>query len=391
VPLFRNGAFVALWGARGVSVVGDQVAAVALVLLVSRSHPATAVGGLLLAQALPWLLSPVTGAVADRRERRSLMIACQLAQAVIFTVIAVWLPRYAALLPLIAAASLFGTVVYAAGPSSLPRLVSAEQLLPANALLGAALNTSVVLGPALGGALAGASGPRLALAVDAASFFGSALMLLRLPRLPLEASSERSVGALAGALEGLRYVFGDAVLRALMLSTALLVAFAGVDNVALVFLVRHSLGGSALAFGAATATFGLGMLMATARLLRYTRWGVERALVGGTLATAVGTALTGLAPTLAAVYPPQVVAGIGNGIEVAAGNTLIQRHTPPHLRGRLSGASQTSVGVGFLIAYLGGGAVVEATSPRTALIVAGIGATLATFVLRPVLTSAENP
>jgi MFS family permease len=391
VRLFRNPAFVALWGARAVSVVGDQVAAVALVLLVSRTHPAKAVGGLLLAEALPWLLSPFAGAIADRRERRSLMIFCQLAQAALFTVIVVWLPPYAALLPLIAAASTFGTVVAAAGPSSLPRLVATEEILPANALLGAALNTSVILGPALGGALASASGPRLALAVDAASFLGSAFLLLRLPRLTPEPSSEPSRGAFAGALEGLRYALRDRVLRALFSSTALLVAFAGVDNVALVYLVRHTLGGGSLAFGAATATFGIGMLTATVLLMRFTRWRVERVVVGGTLATAIGTALTGLAPTLATVYPPLILAGVGNGIEVAAGNTLIQRYAPPQLRGRLTGASQASVGVGFLVAYLGGGAVVDATSPRTAFVIAGIGATLATLVLRPVLRSVKDP
>jgi hypothetical protein len=151
----------------------------------------------------------------------------------------------------------------------------------------------------------------------------------------------------------------------------MLVAFAGVDNVALVFLVRETLGGGSFAFGAAMAAFGVGMLLATAVLVRFPRWPAERLAFGGTAATAAGTTLTGLSPSLGAVYPAQAVAGLGNGIELAAGNTLIQRRTPPAMVGRISGALQMGV---------------DATSPRTAFLVAGGGSALALLVLRPVLT-----
>lgn len=384
--LLTDKPFLSLWAARAISFLGDQVAAVALVLLVSRDHPATAVGGLLLAESLPWLLSAMAGSIADRVERRRLMIVCQLGQGVIFAGITVWLPPYPALLALVVVASLMGTLLRAAGQSSVPALVRDDDLLAANALLGTALNASVVLGPALGGALAGLAGPRLALGVDTASFVLSAATLLWLPSLPPE-----TVGggepADRGVVAALRYGFADPVLRALLLSTAMLVAFAGVDNVALVFLVRDTLGGGSFAFGAAMAAFGIGMLLATALLVRFTHWRVERTVFAGTAATAAGTTLTGLAPALGAVYPAQIVSGAGNGIELAAGNTLIQRQTPRAMLGRMSGASQSCVAIGFLIAYLGGGALIEATSPRTAFLVAGAGSLLALLVLRPVLTA----
>src|SRR3954452_16201662 len=99
--LLRNRAFVALCAARAVSYTGDQIAAVALVLLISKDHPATAVGGLLLAEGLPMLLSTHTGVIADRFERRRLMIACQLGSALIFAVVTLWLPPYPVLLALL--------------------------------------------------------------------------------------------------------------------------------------------------------------------------------------------------------------------------------------------------------------------------------------------------
>jgi MFS family permease len=384
--LLTDKPFLSLWAARAISFMGDQVATVALVLLVSRRHPATAVGGLLLAESLPWLLSAVAGSVADRVERRRLMIVCQLGQGLIFAGITFWLPPYPALLALVVSASLMGTLQRAAGQSSLPALVRDEDLLAANALLGTALNASVVLGPALGGALAGLAGPRLALGVDTASFLLSAATLLWLPALPPEPLS-RGEPADRGVVAALRFGLADPVLRALLLSTAMLVAFAGVDNVALVFLVRNTLGGGSFAYGAAMAAFGTGMFLATALLVRFTRWRVEQTIFAGTAATAAGTLLTGLAPTLGPVYPAQAVGGAGNGIELAAGNTLIQRHTPRAMVGRMSGALQTCVAIGFLIAYLGGGALTEATSPRTAFLVAGAGSLLALVVLRPVLAA----
>jgi MFS family permease len=383
--LLTDRPFLALWSARAISFLGDQVAAVALVLLIARDHPATAVGGLLLAESLPWLLSAVAGSIVDRTERRSTMIVCQLGQGVIFATITAWLPPYPALLALVALASLLGTALRAAGQSSVPRLVGDDDLLTANALLGTALNASVVLGPAIGGALTGLTGPRLALGVDTASFLLSAATLLWLPRLPaIAAPDDRSDGG--GVVAALRYGARDPVLRALLLSTAMLVAFAGVDNVALVFLVRDTLGGGAFAYGAAMALFGVGMLLATALLFRFRDWPVERVVFGGTAATATGTTLTGLAPTLGVVYGTQVVSGAGNGLELAAGNTLIQRRTPPAMLGRMSGASLTCVAIGFLVAYIGGGALVDATSPRTTFVVAGIGSASALWVLRPVLT-----
>ena len=141
--------------------------------------------------------------------------------------------------------------------------------------------------------------------------------------------------------------------------------FAGVDNVALVYLIRDTFGAGAFAYGAGTACFGIGMITATLVLVRLGRRNEVHVLVTGNVATGVGTALTGASPSLAGVYPMQAVAGVGNALEVAAQNTLIQRRSRPSMLGRVSGASNAVVGLGFLIAYVGGGALVEATSPAS--------------------------
>jgi MFS family permease len=364
------------------------VAAVALALLIARDHPATAVGGLLLAESLPMLLSAHTGAIADRFERRRLMIGCQLLQGVIFGVITFWLPPYWALLGLVLLASLLGTLLRATTQTAVRALVPGEQLMAANGMVGTALWGAYVIGPAVGGALAGLAGPRLALGVDTATFVLSAATLLALPLLPrigLEGSDSGGVTA------AIRYAAKDPVLRSMILAIALLVAFAGVDNVAIVYLVRDTLHGSKAAYGFALAVFAVGMVLGSALIIRFPLWRPERALFGSMLATSVGTLGLGLAPTLAAIFPFQIVGGAGNGVEVAAQTTIIQRRTPESMLGRISGASNSAVAVGFLFAYLGGGAIIDATSPRTALVIAGIGTLAALLVLMPVWRLAPPP
>ena len=360
-----------------------MVAAVALVLLVSEDHSAKAVGGLLLAESLPGLLSAWAGAIADRMDRRRLMIVAQIGQGVIFAGIALWLPPYVALIGLVVVSSLLGTLVRAAAQSAVPALVDKDELLTANALLGTAFNMSFTLGPMLGGALAGLAGPHVALGVDALTFFASAASLLLLPALPPVQDKDSTDSR--GAAVALRYAWGHPVLRGVLLSLTLLVAFAGVDNVALVYLVRETLDGGSFAYGVASAVFGVGMIAGTALIVRRSGWSAEMLMFGSIVATIVGTLGLGLASVLAIVYVAQVAGGIGNGIDVAAGNTLLQRHAPPAMIGRVMGLSQVGVSAGFLVAYIGGGALVDATSPRTAFLIAAAGTTLALVALIPVV------
>ena len=107
-------------------------------------------------------------------------------------------------------------------------------------------------------------------------------------------------------------------------------------------------------------------------------------MLGSFAATAGSAAALSVAPSMAVVYPAQVVGGAGNGMDVAAQTTLVQRRSPPAMLGRMAGAFNSAVAVGFLFAYLGGGALVELTSPRTAFALAAAGTLGAIAVARPV-------
>ena len=376
-PVFRR-----LWLARTLSNVGDGVAFVALVLLVhNREGTGLAVGGLLLVQAVPRFLGPVAGTVADRVEQRALMIGCDLVNTALFGAIALWTPSLPILLVLAGASSCVDTLFSPAGRSALPALVARDELLQANAWLGTSFNLQLALGPMIGGAIVFALGTSGALAVNTASFLLSAILLSRLP--PLRSTGdEKQLGFLATGTAGLRYVWETPAVRAVIIALFFAVAFAAMDNVALVFLVRDTLGGGALAFGLLSAAYGVGMVAASAGLsLRTLRISAGLIFLLGWLFNGLGILLAGLAPVLLVVGVGQVIAGWGNGAENIGVETLIQRIVPRRLLGRTFGVATTAAFGGSTMAYAVSGFLLDLTSPRTVFVIGGSGVLAVTLAL----------
>ena len=369
-----NRAFRRLWTARAVSHVGDGIALTALVLHVQADRgTGTAVALLLLAQALPHVLGPVAGTLADRVDQRSLMAACDVGRAAVFGSIAWLLPDLPWLLLLVAVASTLDTAFMPAGRGAVPALVDDADLISANAWLGTAVNMQVALGPLLGGALVAALGVPGALAVDAASFVVSAALLLGVPRLPPSEDGERP--SFLGELRaGLAFARRHRVARAVVIVLFLGVAFAGVDNVALVFLARETLGAGPIGFGVVASAFGVGMLAAStvlsARAVRTTPRGM---FIGGWALTGAGTLLTAVAPTVSLAATAQAVGGVGNGLDNVASDTLLQRSVPRPMLGRVFGLSSTAAFVGGGLAYAAGGPLLDATSPRIVFLIGAAG------------------
>ena len=222
----------------------------------------------------------------------------------------------------------------------------------------------------------GCSWPRSAsearLVADAASFLLSAALLLRVSPLPPHRSAARA-SFLADTRAGLAYVRRHAVARAVVVTLFLGVAFAGIDNVALVFLSREVLGAGALGFGVVAAAFGIGMLVASIALSSGRGRSPRMLFIGGWTLTAAGTLLTGVAPVLWFAVAAQAIGGLGNGADNVASDTLIQRSVPREMLGRVFGLTSTAAYVGAGIAYAAGGPLLDATSPRFVFLVAGVG------------------
>jgi MFS family permease len=232
----------------------------------------------------------------------------------------------------------------------------------------------VAFGALLGGLLVAGVGFRWALVIDAASFLVSALLLLRVPSLPAETTGEAPRGFVRTVVDGIGFVAGHRVARVVVLTVFVGVAFAAVDNVALVFLTRDAFHGGAAAFGIVSSAFGFGMLAASLALTRWERLVTARtAFLGGWCLTAVGTLATGLAPVLAAVAFAQWVGGVGNGGTNVGSDTLLQRSVPAAMRGRVFGLVSTAAFLGSGIAYAIGGVLVDHMPPRGVFVLASAG------------------
>lgn len=372
--LRNNPPFRHLFLARSASFTGDGAALVALLLYVKATHRSgSAVAGLLLAMSLPRILGPLTGALADRMDRRWLMVACDLGQASVFAVIALTLPPYPVLLILVALTATLTTAFEPASRSAMPALVETGDLPSANALLGTAFNLQIAVGPLLGGALVAGLGVRGAISANALSFLISAALLLRLPPQAPTGEGERE-HLLADTKAGLAFVRGHAVARAITVTLFVGVSFAALDNVALVFLARDDLRASEFGFGALNASFGIGMILASLLMLRVASRIPPRALfLAGWAISAAGTFATGLAPVLIVAIAMQMLAGSGNGLDNIARDTMIQRTVPDAMLGRVYGLTGTAAFLASGLAYAAGGALLDVFSGRTVFIIAGAG------------------
>jgi MFS family permease len=389
--LRRRPQFRALWAAIALSYAGSGAATTALTLYVQQTRgTGTAVAAFLIASQVPRLLGPLAGTVADRTDLRAVMIGCDVGQAAVFAAIAT-LPSFGLLIALTAVATILQTSYNPARTALVPNLVADDELITANALLGTATNLYVAVGPLVGGLLFAAIGPAAALAVNAATFLGSAALTVLVPATPPPAETEHEP-VLAATATAARFIWGNPVMRTVAISICLLLCFLAVDNVALVFLVRDTLGGSAFAYGLMEAVFGVGMLAGSFWILGGAggRWMATRLYLLSCGLSSLSSVGSAAAPNLGVLAPIQAVAGSGNGIEVVASETIIQQQVPRGLIGRVYGftSSATSLGLGVSLAL--GGLLVDATSPRATFLIAAAGGLLVTLAAAPTLLRAPT-
>jgi MFS family permease len=383
--LSRSPAFSALFLARAVSLLGDGIGTLALVVHVRATEgTGTAVALLLLAASLPRLLSPLAGAVIDRFDRRLVLAGGELGQAAVLAVAVARLPPLPVLLALLLVKAAIVTVSEPAGASAVPFLVADDDLPAANALLGGLRQAGAVFGPLLGGVVVALAGVRAGLAVDASTFLVSVPLLGRVPRLPpVDAREEGSTGkgVLSEARDGLRHTLAQPVTRALAIGF-FFVGLAAGDDVALPFLAG-TLGAGDRGIGALYAAVGAGLVLGYLLLTRRGRWrdtGPGVALVLGSGIAALGNVLTGLAPALAAAVGFQVVRGVGLAVYETALQTRLQRVVPRRLLGRVFANVYGAVNVAACLGLLVAGPLLDATSARTVLVVCGAVGGLSTAI-----------
>jgi MFS family permease len=221
----RNSEFRAIYVAQAFSMVGNQLALVSVALLLySRTHSALLSALTYAVGFAPWVLGgPVLAGFADRKPRRSVMVICDAARAVLILLLIVPRLPTAAVLILLFLVAFLDPPFMSARAAILPDVVGEGEMYAASANLANLTNQfGVVAGLALGGLVVSVTSVRTALVIDAVSFALSAVLVQRYV-LHRGAAVEGRSAWLADLRVGASVVFRNARLRWLVLITWLTV------------------------------------------------------------------------------------------------------------------------------------------------------------------------
>ncbi|HEY4456348.1 MAG TPA: MFS transporter [Pseudonocardiaceae bacterium] len=323
--LWRHRDFMLLWSGQSVSLIGSQVTVLALPLLAVTvlNAPTFNVGLLSTCSTLPWLIvSLPAGVVVDRCRKRSVMLCCDLARAVIlvsvpvaslFSALTLWQLYAVALLS--GTFAVFFNSAYLSFPAT---LLEKEQLVDANGKISTASAIAGIAGPSLAGFLVGLIGAARAVTTDAFSYLASALTIFLVRHEEPAPERDRTVKRRfwPELLVGFRLIVASRSLVYITFANS----FGGfvvvaINSIWVPYAVR-GLGWSAKAVGLVmgiSAVGGLvGSLLATRAIRRY---GLPAVLLMAPIAFAPGELMAGL------VGPGvwgQIVVTIGFGVTTGA-------------------------------------------------------------------------
>lgn len=355
----------------------------------SSAHGLSTVALVQTAAALPtFLLALPAGVLADHYDRRLILIVCQLALAAAGGTLAI-LSWYGVLGvgSIIAIAFVAGCAAALSAPafqSIVPSLVPADDIRPAVALSSVSFNIARVVGPGIGGLLLATAGAAATYAFNAVGYLVTIGALLCLSRDICPNRQRKPVAFGAELHQGFAYVAQSAPFRRLLARAAALYVCAAC-YLALTPAIAHDvLGRSANIYGILLSAIGIGSLAGAVVLSTAKKRGVsdEILLVGCSATSAVALALLAVAHEPVLASSALALAGGATLVQLATFNAAAQFLLPETIRGRglsiYMAATFGSMAIGSLL----WGAVSEALSIPTALVMASIGFGLAALAGR---------
>ena len=350
--LRNNREFRNLWLGQVVSQLGDWFDTIALYTLVlTLTGSGRAIGLVLVARFLPsFIVGPLSGVVADRFNRRTIMIVSDILRAVVvlgFLLVRrpdqMWLVYVLTVLQLV-----FSTFFEPAKTAAIPSIVAPRELLAANAISSVTWSVMLTLGAAVGGVVTGWFGTDAAFVLDSLTYLLSAALVasVRFPKRALRPKSRLTIARALGitdTLEGARYVTKRPRVLALLMVKPAWGMGGGILALLAVFGEKiFPVGGrAATGIGVLYAARGVGTAigpLAARRFVGETRTQMQTAigvafLIGGIFYIAFGSA-TSFAVALLVL----VIAHMGGSVLWVFSTVLLQRTVEDQFRGRVFAA-----------------------------------------------------
>jgi MFS family permease len=366
--------FRAVWWSQALSYIGDQLAQVALAILVYRTT-----GNVLLtavAYSLTYLPpivgGPVLSVLADLLSRRRVMVACDVARAALVALMAWDRVPFAGLCVLIFFTVLLSAPFTAARAAVLPEVLEGDLYVVGSGAINITHQATQMLGFLLGGAIVAVVGTRQALGLDALTFVASAVILLTGMRArPAPKGKDRQRTSLWSVTrDGARLVFGNPTLRALVCFAWLCGFYMLPEGLAAPY--ARQFGGSPLIVGLLMSAMPTGMVFGAFLYSRFVRPD-NRLRAMGWMAMMACAPLVAVAarPSLGLVVALLGLSGVGGAYQLVA-NTAFVAAVPPAGRGQAFGLAQSGLlaaqGVGILL----GGALAQLIGPQEVIALAGL-------------------
>ncbi|HXW55662.1 MAG TPA: MFS transporter [Candidatus Cybelea sp.] len=384
VRALRHRNFQLFFSGQLISLIGTWMDNVAEGWLVYRlTHSSLLLGVATFAGQIPvFLLAPIGGMIADRWDRRRVVIGTQTASMLIaFTLAFLTLSRTVTVREVILLAACMGTVNAADIPTRqafLVQMVGRDDLMNAIALNSSMFNAARVVGPSIAGLLVAWKGEGWCFLLNALSYVAVIAGLLAM-RIPPKARFVHNASPLEHIAEGFRFARRTAPIRAILLLLAVVSLVATPYSVLMPIFAAKVLHGNARTLGVLMGAAGAGAV--TGALVLAARSGIRG--LGRWVAMACGGfGISLIAFSLSRWYASSVVLLVPVGfcamVQMASSNTLIQSMVPDELRGRimaiysmmfmgtvpvgalLSGALADHIGAPWTVALGGMGAIAGA-------------------------------
>jgi MFS family permease len=368
---FASAEFRGLWMARALSLVGDQLARVALAILVfDRTGSAAWTGVVYALTYLPYLAGPVLAGTADRRSRRGVMITLDLARAALVGLMAVHGMPLPAMCVLLFVATAVSPVYDAARSATLPDVLTGELYPTGIAIFSITTEAAQIAGFACGGLLVAAVGPRPALALDALTYAVSAAAVGWVVQRRAVPPGARDISGRAALRSSARFVFGSPWMRALLTLAWLNALWIVPEGLAAPY--AHQLHAGPMAVGALLAMIPAGGVLGASVLARFAdhelRLRLMRLLA---LIAALSLVACLVHPGLVESLVLWLLCGIGASYNMAANAAFVQG-LPAARRAQCVAVATTGMVIGQGLAVLGGGLVASVVDPATVVGGAGV-------------------
>ena len=380
--IFASRSFTLFYAGQAFSYVGDGLRTLAIPLLVYHlTGSALSLGITYALEYLPFaIFGLVGGALADRLDRRRLMLGCDFVRFAVIALFAIAYARGVLTLPWlyggIALIATCASFFVGAQSPSISFLLGKERAAPAVAALIATEQGTNLVVPPIGGALFALMGPLPALAINAVTYMTSQVSLYVVPSLgPDDPAGAPSLRELAGdIIDGMRIVLADAAMRAVSVLSCGLNFFGLMAAAVIIPFLERDLGATTTQVGIAFGILAVGSVLGSVIAGHYGRlWPFGKALVIAYAIDAVIFMPVVFAHNLWFGMTFFALASACGSFEIAQIVAWRIRVAPQEKIGRVSAAVRLIALIGVVPGTLLGGWIAQADGARAAMLVSGIG------------------